>query len=684
MKKATFVLALLLTVAFAWEKATAEGRYSKPKVYVRVAFVKGVEAQLNTDYPFETNDQWLIENSYYVVQGPRGGSDWARRYAELERRVIPNMDEPRGYPSELVEYLKWLDRKAKDRDDVKKAMEDAFDAAHGNPEWGKKFDWLLKEAQRSGENTVWDACFKFLRIKKDDTWQNTLFKASDKGHAIYQKAAETKFDPVFVRDQWARCLIRYAINNIEIAKYGLYDGRERVMAQWDKDGYLVIPKRDFDVNCERRIEFQTLQKGDPQTPADKGLAWVDKIREECDWWRLGRERADATQLMVEYFKDVLCFKPEEKSHKWYLEKAKEYRLDEAEEYAKGFYAKLKGTVWIEDVTGRKPAKGAKVMVIDPKDGTTWKATTDAEGKYQIKDALLHTHKGSKGELRCPQFQISAELEGDRATDTYEGPLRKPDRSVEFTKDLVIKRTGLSVEINGIVNWRSEDRDSTATIKSNFLISGTMKMKHQTKKGYSETYEIDQMRVSYSHLAQLIKKKPRKDCPESLEFEVKASGSLPIKQGSLEIRYEGKVPKRHPIKQSMLDFGFGPGPVPGKMKTLVNCNYTTREIDLTIAEVKVIDTQKIANDQTEFSGSRSFGIPDKVGVATLALWMPFIFSDEVLSGGPSSLPKEIEKMISSAGDNVAAFKGFSIGNALGGVPGKDGQLTWKIRKVKHND
>jgi hypothetical protein len=239
-------------------------------------------------------------------------------------------------------------------------------------------------------------------------------------------------------------------------------------------------------------------------------------------------------------------------------------------------------------------------------------------------------------------------------------------------------TKCSVRINGTVNWRAEDRDSIATIKSNFVISGTMKMKWQAKGGYAKDFEIDQMQVNYSHLAQAIKKKPSKDCPESLEFEVKASGSLPITKGSLNIRYEGKVPAGHPIKQSMLDFGFGPGPVPGKMKTLDRCQYTTKELGLTIAQVKVIDTQKIANDQTEFSGSRSFGIPEKTSVVTLSLWMPFIFSDKVLSGGPSSLPKEIENMISSAGDNLVLFKGYSIGNALGGVPGNDGQLTWKIK------
>lgn len=41
---------------------------SKPKLYVRVAFVKGVEEQLNRDYAFNTNEGWLSEISAYIVR----------------------------------------------------------------------------------------------------------------------------------------------------------------------------------------------------------------------------------------------------------------------------------------------------------------------------------------------------------------------------------------------------------------------------------------------------------------------------------------------------------------------------------------------------------------------------------------------------------------------------------------
>jgi len=239
-------------------------------------------------------------------------------------------------------------------------------------------------------------------------------------------------------------------------------------------------------------------------------------------------------------------------------------------------------------------------------------------------------------------------------------------------------TKYSVRMNGAVNWRGEDRNSIATIKSNFVISGTMKMKWQAKGGYAKTFEIDQMQVNYSHLAQIYKKKPDKNCTELLKFEVKAAGSMPITKGSLRIRYEEKVPAGHPLKQSMLDFMFDPGLVPGKMKILDHCKYTTREEGLVIAYVGVIDTSKIARDQTSFSGSRSFGIPDSTNIEGLSRVMPFIFSDKVLSGGPSSLPKEIESILSSAGDNLLVFKGFSTGGKAGMPPGNDAQLTWKIK------
>ena len=411
-------------------------------------------------------------------QAPAGGTDWTALYEELEARVLPNVDEPKGYPADLEPYFQWMERKAIDRDAVRQARDDAFDAAHGNPEWAAEFDALLQTAQRSGEGTAWDACWKFLRIKNDDDWQTTLFKARTFGRKIYQKAAETGFDPVFVRDEWARCLLRYSINVVEGGEkqgLSLYSGRVKVLAEWGEDGLLRIPRRDFDVTCERSTEFVMQEKGEPLAPADMGLEWVEGIRKECDWWRLGRERADATELMNQFLKDDLCLRPQERSHKWYIELAGKYEgLEEAAEYARGFYATLKGTVLIEENGERRPANGARVTVTDPKDGTQWHATTDLEGEYRIDDALLHVHEGADGWPRCPVFKISAEHEGDRVDDTYEGNLREPNTSAELTKDLVIHRVDrweLEIEYHEQVSYNNREERGDATWEEH--ITGTL-------------------------------------------------------------------------------------------------------------------------------------------------------------------------------------------------------------------
>ncbi len=83
---------------------------------------------------------------------------------------------------------------------------------------------------------------------------------------------------------------------------------------------------------------------------------------------------------------------------------------------------------------------------------------------------------------------------------------------EIRRAKIENPTQCSVRINGAVNWRGEDRNSIATIKSNFVISGTMKSKRQATGGYSNHFEIDRMQVNYSHLAQIYKKKPDKELP----------------------------------------------------------------------------------------------------------------------------------------------------------------------------
>jgi hypothetical protein len=428
------------------------------------------------------------------VQRPRTPINWAQRYNELAKRVESRMEEPRGYPPDLSIYLHWLDIKAVDRNEVKRLLNESLNVTTGNPEWAFKFDQLLKKAQQSGENTAWDAAFKFLRIKMNDDWQDAILnKTRPYGRPLYTKTAETAFDPEFIRDQWVRCLVNFAINNVEVNRaYGLYEGRQAVLADWSEDGLMMIPLRDFDTVCERRIDFHIEEKGEPYQNADKGLEYVEEIRKECDWWSFGKERADATKLMEEYYKDVLCFLPNDKSHKWYKELAEKYRLSEGIEHNEGFYAKLKGHVWADYGSEKKPAEGAHVIVTDPKDGTKWETDADQNGKYEIKRALLHAPKGKKGEPRCPKFRISAEYQGDRVDDTYEGPLMDPDRSAEHTKDLTIKkRPRWRVELTYTMQFSGKEQSSelmTRMLGGSYSATVKAGVEYVKTVGHEQIYE----------------------------------------------------------------------------------------------------------------------------------------------------------------------------------------------------
>jgi hypothetical protein len=410
--------------------------------------------------------------------------NWRQRYNELAQRVDSRMDEPRGYPSDLGIYLQWLDTKAVDRDEAKNLLKESLDVLTGDPDWALEFQKLLDKAQRSGEGTAWDAAYKFLRIKRNDGWQDILHKIQTFGRPLYTKTAETAFDPVFIKDTWVNCLINFCINNVEAGSQdiALYQGQQAVFGEFGEDGLIQIPKRDFDTLCERRINFHIEDKGEPQVPADKGLAWVEEIRKECDWWSFGKERTDATNLMEQYYKDDLCLFPNDKSHKWFKELAEKYRLNEGVEYNEGFYAKLKGQVWAEEGSDKKPAEGAHVTVTDPKDGTKWETDAGQDGKYEIKRALLHAPRDKKGWKRCPVFKISATYKGDRVDDTYEGTLLEPDRNAEHTKDLTIKvrpqyETALTITSSSETRYRYDHARGGQNIRhaDDEVISATVRL-----------------------------------------------------------------------------------------------------------------------------------------------------------------------------------------------------------------
>ncbi|MFQ6038264.1 MAG: hypothetical protein ACE5LV_06575 [Candidatus Aminicenantales bacterium] len=265
--------------------------------------------------------------------------DWAAEYNKLAQRVAEKEAQPRGGPKQLEPYLEWMDAKAVDRDEIKTILQEVLDLSNVDREsqaiadWIAKFQDLLNIAQESGNYTARMGATMLLRIDYrfvGDNWPKALHKLLNLGRPLYKKALETGFATDYIRD-YARCLANYAIKDIEVGHMGLYRGREMLLGEIDPEGVLVPPSRDYVTDCERRSEFQTIEKGEPQYPLHEGLASVDSIREECDWWQFGKEFADATELMVEFYKDVLCKDPPDKGHKWCRDQAEEYRLDWAVE-----------------------------------------------------------------------------------------------------------------------------------------------------------------------------------------------------------------------------------------------------------------------------------------------------------------------------------------------------------------
>lgn len=376
-----------------------------------------------------------------VVGLSSGAEDWQKEYDQLKAKIEREEGEPRASPKNIDEYIKWLRIKATDRE---KATELAGKAQlSGNPYWQNKLLDLKELAQESGDATLWTGGFVFMRVEtkeaggRGDSWQSAVFKAgSVVGQRLFRVAVDNGFDKEIIRDR-ARCLMRFANGDVEEGYTGLYRGRRSEIGHLDEDGILVPPKRDFDVTCERRDAFTTIEEGEPQAPADTAMEWVEKIRERCLWYELNDEYNDSTDLMEQYLKErkVLCDNPPDKGHYFFLKLAEEHDLPEAKEYMDGFYATIYGKVELETEEGRKPARGAKVIVRAPKDKDApknrreWTATTDGDGKYRMKGVILHKD--------CSPFEITAEYKGFEEKKTFIGPLEEPDSSYECEKNLVI-------------------------------------------------------------------------------------------------------------------------------------------------------------------------------------------------------------------------------------------------------
>lgn len=425
-----------------------------------------------------------------ILWGPRPvlATDFQAEYDRLDKKIKSEQNEP-GYTikDDVGPYVHWMEVKAKDRD---QAQALAVEAGERNPYYRELFTELVGEAQISGNITVkagietlvqWDET-------RSDEYANICFRLERHGKALWEATIANKFDREIIRDR-VRHMMRFSINNLE---YNWLWCCEEGQSVAEREKRLI--QGDFNMAYLPRSAFVKGSKTalDINPYVDEWLAEVEKcVRKPCEFFGLiGIYDTEATPMMEEYLEDTLCLK-KELGHKHYLDLAKQYKLDKAREYIEGFYAKLKGTVWIEEEEGhRKPAKGAKVTVTDPKDNTTWTAVADAEGKYEIEKGLLHNHKGKDGENRCPEFEISAELGGDRADDTYEGPLREPDRNAEHKKDLVIKRDRWLVTVTYTEQWTvpALALSEEASAKGSRLFMQTLKAElNRTKKGEASSH-----------------------------------------------------------------------------------------------------------------------------------------------------------------------------------------------------
>lgn len=367
---------------------------------------------------------------------PPTHADWQAEYDKLKAKVDREFDKPtvpeaQSTGDPVGEFVRWMGVKAADRDRADALAAQARNA--GNPYWEKKFQDLAGQAQESGDGTLWKSVKKYMKVEpeKGAQWQDAVSVCGpDVGRRFYSAAAELGFDKEMVRNQ-ARCLMRFANRDLEYGRLGYYSGRTNYIGIVDDAGIITPPQGDFDVDCERRSFFHVQNGGEPRMPADTAMQSGEKIRETCEFYGLGPERQDTTELMEGYLKEkkVLCELPPGKGHGFFKKLAVEHGLPEAQEHIEGFYGKLRGKVEVENEGGRQPAPGAVVTVTDNEDGRTWRTTAGADGRYEIKDVILHKN--------CSPFNIKADYEGYTTEDSYEGPLEEPDRDYIYEKDLVI-------------------------------------------------------------------------------------------------------------------------------------------------------------------------------------------------------------------------------------------------------
>ncbi len=192
---------------------------------------------------------WSVILGWALVSA--GASDWGEEYHRLYTKIEESFSEPKGQPAQLEPYLRWMETKARDREDVKSLLELAQTLWEQNPQndvlglWVKKFNDLLAWAQASGENTVNGAVLRFMRIQDRNShllnWINVIGRLRDYGWPILLKAKETSFVTSEIRKA-ATCMLNFSIRDVEGNPYGfgVYEGR--------KGEFNIPAQRDFDAD----------------------------------------------------------------------------------------------------------------------------------------------------------------------------------------------------------------------------------------------------------------------------------------------------------------------------------------------------------------------------------------------------------------------------------------------------
>jgi len=467
--------------------------------------------------------------------------NWEQTYNELEAKIAKEYSEPinRGYidsvSKDLNEYIKWMGIKAADRDRAQGLSAAAGNA--GSPYWEKKFLDLRDKAHDSGESTLWTGVSIFLRIetkgsgRRGDNWQNAVFKSDYYGKPLYTRAKELSFDASLVRES-VRCLMRFALGDVETGNMSLYCARELEHGtQYDDEGNLIQPDIDFDILCLPRSAFHMSSEGQVCIPTDVGLSWVEQIRVECEWFQL-HEANEATDLMNQFFEDSMCLSPPnipKQGHRiFYHRLAQEYKLQKSIDYNEDFYGVLYGKVEVEAKGRRVPAANALVTVTIPNDGETRTAETDSEGNYEIEDVLLHKD--------CSPFKITAEHGQDKIVDSFDGPLEEPDPSHRHEKNLTIRKGDLLCTISYDISWEDKAYDSDDSLRTqeygsvSVMVTGIMRIKLEETTSLSQWYDPENFKITYVHAAEFHNQKNKK-CP-SLTWKLKGSGSVAPRSGPI--------------------------------------------------------------------------------------------------------------------------------------------------------